>query len=41
MCNFKVRNDIDLFNDNIETASVEIISNKSKKIIISDNYRPS
>ena len=37
---FKVRNDVDLFNDEIETASVEIVNNNFKNFIITGIYRP-
>ena len=37
---FKIRNDIDLFNDEIETASVEIVNNNLKNFIITGIYRP-
>ena len=37
---FKVRNDVHLFNDEIETASVEIVNNNLKNFIITGIYRP-
>ena len=37
---FKVRNDVDLFNDEIETASVEIVNNNLKDFIITEIYCP-
>ena len=37
---FKVRNDVDLFNDERETASVEIVNNNLKNFIITGIYRP-
>ena len=37
---FKVRNDVHLFNDEIETASVEIVNNNLRNFIITGIYRP-
>ena len=37
---FKIKNDVDLFNDEIETASVEIFNNNLKNFIITGIYRP-
>ena len=37
---FKVRNDLALFNDEIETASVETVNNILKNFIITGIYRP-
>ena len=37
---FKIRNDVDLFNDEIETASVEIVKSNLKNFIITGIYRP-
>ena len=37
---FKLRNDIDIFNIEIETCSVEIINSKSRNIVVTGVYRP-
>ena len=37
---FKVINDVDLFNDEIEPASVEIVNNNLKNFVITGIYRP-
>ena len=37
---FKLKNDIDIFNNEIETCSVEIINSKSRNLIATDVYRP-
>ena len=40
---FKLRNifnNIDIFNNEIETCSVEIINSKSRSFVVTDVYRP-
>ena len=37
---FKLRNDIDIFNNEIETCSVEIINSKSRNFVVTGVYRP-
>ena len=37
---FKIRNDIDKFDDDLETCSIEIVNSKSKNFIITGIYRP-
>ena len=37
---FKIRNDIDKFDDDLETCSVEIVNSKSKNFIITGIFRP-
>ena len=37
---FKLRNNIDTFNNEIETCSVEIINNKSRNFVVTGVYRP-
>ena len=37
---FKTRNDIDKFDDDLETSSIEIVNSKSKNFIITGIYRP-
>ena len=37
---FKLRNDIDIFNYEIETCSVEIINSKSRTFVVTGVYRP-
>ena len=37
---FKIRNDVDLFNNEIEAASVEIVNSSLKNFIITGIYRP-
>ena len=36
---FKLRNDIDIFNNEIETCSVEIINSKSRNVVVTGVYR--
>ena len=37
---FKLRNDIDIFNNEIRTCSVEIITSKSRNFVVTGVYRP-
>ena len=37
---FKLRNDIDIFSNKIETCSVEIINSKSRNFVVTGVYRP-
>ena len=37
---FKLRNDIDIFNSEIKTCSVEIINSKSRNSVVTGVYRP-
>ena len=37
---FKIRNDIDKFDDDLEACSIEIVNSKSKIFIITGIYRP-
>ena len=37
---FKLRNDIDIFNNEIETCFVEIINSKSRNFVVTGVYRP-
>ena len=37
---FKLRNDIDIFNNETETCSVEIINSKSRSFVVTSVYRP-
>ena len=37
---FNVRNGIDIFNESVETLSIEILSKKSRNIVIAAVYRP-
>ena len=37
---FKLRNDIDIFKNKIETCSVEIINSKSRNFVVTGIYRP-
>ena len=37
---FKVRDGIDIFNESVETLSIEILSKKSRNIVIAAVYRP-
>ena len=36
----KLRNDIDIFSNKIETCSVEIINSQSRNFVVTDVYRP-
>ena len=38
--NFKLRNDLDKFDSNVETLSIEIENRNSKNIVLSGIYRP-
>ena len=38
--NFKLRNDLDKFDSDIETLSIEIENRNSKNIVLSGTYRP-
>ena len=37
---FKLRNDVDIFNNEIETCSLEIINSKSRNVVGTSVYRP-
>ena len=37
---FKLKNDIYIFNNEIETCSIEMISSKSRNFVVIDVYRP-
>ena len=37
---FNVRDGIDIFNESVETLSIEILSKKSRNIVIAAVYRP-